>query len=207
MRTTLLLIIFFFIAQYTTLAQTYKYKNDTVERLGKRKNIIWDRTISPRNLNSLYTFYYPLYFTTQNHTNYQKVGILGAHIHPYLKDNAEADRYFKKYRTAKLISYVAIPAVPVLLGTWVWVAIKNYTVPVSSFQLFFNKNTILPLAGYAAVFAGGIYLNMHADTYLQKSVEIYRGGRSAGKYKRNDTSLKIQFSSVPQQGVKAVFKF
>ncbi|MEI7587701.1 hypothetical protein, partial [Runella sp.] len=64
--------------------------------LGKRKNIVWDRKIDYRNLGSIYTYYYPVYYKT-NTQSYRKAGMFGGRLAPYMATDPEAWTEFKKF--------------------------------------------------------------------------------------------------------------
>lgn len=143
--------------------------------LGKRRNLVWDRRISPSNLGSNLTYYYPIFFRTSEHGAYEKTGVLGGRIRPILNLNLpEVEDRFKRYRTCKALSYVLLGGTVAALSAWTCTSVRsiiqNDDLDIGA---FFAPRRLPLLGAYFACYYGSIYLNLRGDRQLQKAVAAH----------------------------------
>ncbi len=185
----LLFFSFFLILHLPSYAQI---EMDTVTTLGKRKNIVWGRTIKQENLgNMLYTYYYPIYFKTQINTKWQGIGLLGGRIKPYLRGHQTALNSFQKYRIKKAVSFVMIPLSISSLGAWAYTSIDltdKKNIPFS--KALFSPKPLSFLSLYFVAFYSGMYFNTNADKDLLRAVQLKKGKKGYLPNKKSSISIK-----------------
>ena len=150
---------------------------DTVSFLGKRKNIIWGRTIATENLGDMwYTYYYPIFFRSKMNGQTRRVGLFGERIKPYFDNNELAMSYFNDYRLKKSLSYVSLPASIGCLFGWAYFAAERRVLyDDSPFKSFVRPVPLTFLVGYFALFYTGMYINTDADKDLFAAVQVAKG--------------------------------
>lgn len=89
---------------FSLFSATAQENEDWDIKLGKRKNLIF-RNIQEINLGNYFTSYNPLYFKIGEEGEWQKVGVTGKKILPYIPSTEFSAAHFKKYKTKKIKSY------------------------------------------------------------------------------------------------------
>ncbi|MCS7037136.1 MAG: hypothetical protein RMJ33_12890 [Saprospiraceae bacterium] len=147
-------------AQYSTI------------NLGKRKNVVWSRNISPDNLGHPYTYYYPIYFQNDRHPSYTRSGVFGGRLRHELNLNLpEVADDFRRYKRDKQLSYVLLGGAATALFAWSYTSV-DYMARTDKVTTgaFFRPPQILLLGACAVSFGGSIHLNLRGDKHLQRAV-------------------------------------
>lgn len=140
--------------------------------IGKKGNVIWDKKISSSNLNSMFTYYYPIYYKTTENKNFQKVGIWGNKLESHLNLNIpHVNEEFKKYKRNKELSYLLLGGTVTFISSWTYSSL-NYMENTGDYRMraFFKPQQLPHLVGYFACFYGSIHLNLKGDKNLRNAV-------------------------------------
>ncbi len=163
-----------FIIFFSTLSCSVFGQLDVIY-LGKKGNIILDKNISSSNLNSIFTYYYPVYYKTSETNKYQKTGIFGRHIAPQLVMNLpEVEEEFRRYKTDKKLSYALLGGAIGSIASWTYISAK-YIDRTGDQRIgaFFKPQHLPLLAGYFACFYGSIHINLSGDRHLKNAVNYH----------------------------------
>ncbi len=193
-----LLLLCLILSTFVSCFSQNSRQADTNILIGKRKNIIWDRKITGKNIgNMFYNSYYPIYFKPSIKTQWQKIGLLGQNIQPYLSDNDSSYKLFRKYRQNKGISYASLPVTSACLLIWAYSAgaynLRNNIGkdPIYIFGSYLRPYSLVFLGSYFVSYYLGMRFNARGDIYLKKSVD-YRN--SLYKYRKEHAYIESHIS-------------
>ncbi len=132
------------------------------------------KKISRKNLGSIYTYYYPIYFKTAS-TSYMKSGVFGRKIKVYLNlGNQKTLDEFKKYKLQKKLSYVLLGTTVASLTCWTYKSLLYIDKSGEySPRGFFRKASLGYLGLYFISFSSSIYLNLQGDKHLKNAVRYH----------------------------------
>lgn len=140
--------------------------------LGKKGNVIWDKEISSGNLESIFTYYYPIYHKTSSTKNYERTGVFGKKIESKLNLNLpEVSDEFKQYKNKKKWSYILLGGAVTCISAWAYTS-ASYMDRTKDYKIgaFFKPQHLPLLGGYFACFYGSIHLNLKGDRNLKNAV-------------------------------------
>jgi len=162
-----LLLFCFVLTSFANAQSKEPAENDWEISLGKRKNNLLSRKIQEINLGNTFTSYNPVFFKIKETGKWQKVGLRGAHIRPYIPSNDFSEDHFQAFRKKKTASYWCLGVATTSYLGWAFVsldyAIQNNT---SSIKMFFNPRSLAFLVGAIGTYAWGASMNAQGDLEL-----------------------------------------
>lgn len=170
MKTRFIVSLFFILLFYmpSMMAQTDNWDI----QLGKRKNNIWSRQIQEVNLGNTFTSYQPLFFKTHDDAEWQRVGVLGKNIFPFLPTNDFSLSYFNKYKSKKVRSYWCLGLSTTSIIAW-GLSSLDYGLKHRdpSIRAFINPRSLLCLGSYFGFALLGSHWNAKGDLDLFTAIK------------------------------------
>jgi len=146
--------------------------------IGKRANIIRDRTIDSLNLGLWSTNYYNVFYKIGD-TKYKKIGAYGKNIYPHLDYSIKnVNSEFYKFRKNKIASHILLGSSIAILTAWairapyLYMDANNTTLT----DIYIKNKQFLFLIGYSISISSSMILDIRGDKKIVKAIDYHNRG-------------------------------